>query len=326
MAKKDLAKTIKEKFSYDVADLAVYVDEQSTEILADLTYTSNFLSRVQVMPNVKGSKKLKFMNAEFALQDGDGCAWNADGSVTLTDRQLDTVRVKVQAEFCNDDLTDTWAQMLLAIGANRQDTELPFDAVLSAYAIKQAQFKNQNLIFKGDTTSLNPDLVHYDGLLKLWDNDADLNTVTSLEVDITVANAFSIAQAMANGIPAELLDNGVNVEVLASRTTLQLIVNNIYNDKDYASALTVSDTGGEMSFVLPTTSITFRSYPQIPNDKMYAVPYQFIAYGTDLESDIDGFSAKYNDNDEKLRFGTKWRTGIQYGFPSYFTRLELPNS
>lgn len=321
-----LAKKLKEKFDWDVDTLPAYVDQESDEILADLIHSSNLVSRIQVMEEVKGSEKIKLLSADLALQSADTCGWNADGTVEFKDKTITTERLKVQADFCNEDLNATWAQMLLAIGANRQDREMPLEAVITAYAIKQAQLKNQNLMFNGDTTSLNPDLAHYDGFIKLWDADANLNVANSTETSITATNAFDVAITLYNAIPSVLFDNGVNVEIICSRETARLIIAQVYNDKDYQALLNFTETNGELSFVLPTTGITVRSYPQIPNGKMYAVPYTYMFFGTDLTNDVDGFEAKYNDHDEKLRFGVKWRSGIQYVYSEYFTRLELANS
>lgn len=317
---------IVDKFDYDVTGLATYVDEQGEEILTDLIYSSNLISRVQVMENVKGSKEIKLMDSTFALQSAASCAWNADGSVTFTDKALVTSRVKVQHELCNEDLVDTWGQLLLAVGANRQDEEIPFEDVLTAYTIKKAKKLNQDLMFNGDTASGNPDLAHYDGFIKLWDADASLVEVTSLQTSITAANGYDVAKEVYDGIPAELFDNDVEVEIICSRNSARAVIDQIYNDKDFASTLEFTEENGELSFILPTTSVRVRSYPQIADGKMYAVPYQYMFFGTDLENDVDGFEAKYNENDEKIRFGAKWRTGINYVYSEYFVKLTLAAS
>ena len=36
----------------------------------------------------------------------------------------------------------------------------------------------------------------------------------------------------------------------------------------------------------------------------------------------NGFEAKYNETDEKLRFSVKWRSGVEYVLPQYFVRME----
>jgi len=321
--KKDLMSSLKDNFDYDVTALPAYTDEQSAEILTDLVYSSGLTSRVTVQEGNKGSETIKLLNITMALQSASTCAWNADGSVVFTGEPLTTVRVKNQMELCNEDLNSTWAQMLNVVGANRQDETMPLESVIQAYSVKTAQKTNQDLMINGDTGSGNPDLAHYDGYSKLWDADASLGVYTSVETSITVANALSIALGLYNTIDGVLFDNGEPVEIMVGREVYTMIIQNVYNDNNFHHTLQ-EEQGTEPSFILPTTNIRVRSYPQLSGtEKMYAVPYRFMFYGTDLSGDMDGFTSKYNDNDEQLRFGTKWRSGVSYVFAEYFTRLTL---
>lgn len=318
---KNLKERIKDKFDYDVSELPAYVDEQSQDILEDLTYGSGLTTRINVMEEVKGSKTIKLLNADLALQSVTGCSMSDDGTITFDGTDLVTKRVGVQQSLCNEDLTDTWAQMLLAIGANRQDREMPMEQVILAYLTKKSRFKNQNLMFNGDTTSGNPDLAHYDGFVKLLDNDADVVAVSGAA--LTNANAYSKAIEVYEAIPHVLFDNGVAIEIATGRQEARKIMNQVWADKDFNAKIEVTEEGSEMSFVLPNTNITVRTYPQLNGlGKMYALPYNYMFFGTDLESDIDGAVVKYLEDDEKLRMTNKWRSGVQYVYPEYFVRYD----
>lgn len=323
---KTFKEKIKDKYAWDVSDLAPYTDEQSQEILTDLTYNSGFTARVAVMENVKGSEKIKLLNSEPALKSAATCGWNASGGAIFSDVTLTTDRIKIQESYCNEDLNGTWAQLLNQAGANRQDQTLPMEEVMKAYYIKKAAKLNQDLIFNGDTASVNPNLVFYDGLRKKWKADANLGVYNSVETSITTTNALSITLGMYNVIDPVLFDNEEMIEIIVGRETYRKIIEAVYKDNNYHHTLQ-EETGTEPSFILPTTNIRVRAYSQLNGtDEMYQVDYRYIFYGTDLEDDMAGFEAKYNDNDETLRFGVKWRSGINYVFPQYFTRLELANS
>jgi hypothetical protein len=177
-------------------------------------------------------------------------------------------------------------------------------------------------MFSGDTASINPSLAYYDGFVKKWVADALIPAV-SVVGPTTVANAFSRFQQVANAIADELLDNEVPVEIICSRADAQLVINNIYNDKDYAAAIAVTDTGGEISFVLPTTNITVRSYPQLKTGEVFAVPYRYMFFGCDLQGDVDAFHLFYQEKDERLYFGSQWASAIQYVFSEYFVKLVI---
>ena len=118
--------------------------------------------------------------------------------------------------------------------------------------------------------------------------------------------------------------DSVGYEIICGYETARACIDQVYTDKDYSAQFPVTEVDGEISFILPTTNVTVRSYPQLDGtDKVYGVCYNYMFYGTDLENDRDGFTWKYSDYDETLRFGVKWRSGISYVFPQYFTRLRL---
>lgn len=320
---KSFKQHLKERFNWDVAALDAYTDEQAQEILTDLVYNSGLTQRISVMEGVKGSDTIKLLNSTPALQGAASCGWTPTGGAIFTDVKISALRLKIQEDYCNEDLNGTWAQLLNAAGANRQDTEMPLQAVMEAYYIKKASKLNQDLMFNGDTTSLNPNLAYYDGFVKLWDNDVNLGVYPTSQTTITTSNALSIALGLYNAIDPVLFDNEESVEIICGRETYRKIIENVYNDNNYHHTLQ-EEAGSEPSFILPTTNIRVRAYSQLNGtDKMYAVPYQFMFFATDLEDDYAGFEAKYNDTDEKLRFGVKWRSGVNYVFPNYFTRLEL---
>lgn len=318
------AETIKQEFDYDVTGLDTYVDEQSTEILEDLVRNSGLTSRIVVMDNVKGSKEIKLKESAPTLQAASSCGWNATGGIVLTDKAISTKRVKIQEEYCNEDLNDTWAQIENAAGANVQDEEAPnFADTMIMYYQKKAAELNQNLMFNGDTGSGNASLAHYDGFVKLWDNDGDVNVYYSTETAITSTNGFDVALGLYNTIPAILFDAGVEVEILVGRETYRAIIEAVYADNNFHHTLQ-EEPGVEPSFILPTTNTRVRSYPQLNGtSKMYAVPYDYMFFATDLTDDMDGFRFHYNEHDEKLRFSVKFRSGIAYVFGEYFTRLRL---
>ena len=261
---KNIKERIKDKFAYDVSDLPAYVDAQSADIYADLLYGAGLTSRINVLESVKGSQTIKLLNSNMALQSGDACSTTENGTIVFDGKDIATKRLMVNTSLCNDSLEDTWAQLLLSIGANRQDRDLPLQDVLTAYIVKQTKAKNQDIMFNGDTASATPDLAHYDGFIKLWETaGSGVIDANSLATSVTNTNAFDLAMEVYNEIPTVLFDNGANVELICGRTFANKILAQIYNDKDYNALIDVTEEGSEMSFILPTTNIRVRTYPQL---------------------------------------------------------------
>ena len=323
--KQTFKQKLAEKFSWDVSDLPAYVDENAENIEADIVRSSNFLSRVTVDEGVKGKKTIKVMTGNVAIQEVSDCEMTDDGSIIFEGVDVETKTIGFQLSMCNQDLEQTWAQMLLAIGANNQNRELPLEDVIAAWTVKTAQKKAQDLIFNGDTGSLNPELAIFDGLVKKWNADSDL-VVASGTFPMTASNAFANFLNVYDAIPSELFDNGIETEIVCSRADARLLIANIFNTKDYSASFSVEEANGELSFILPTTTTRVRSYAQLTTGQVYAVPYRYVVVGTDLADDLAGFDVKYLEEAEKLRISNKMKLGVNYIFGKYFVRLSNPTS
>lgn len=319
----------KQTFDWDVSDLGVYVNEQSPDVMQDLINSGNLKSRINVMTNVKGSELIKLINSTPTLQAATACGWTPEGGMILTDETISTKRVKIQEEYCNEDLNDVWAQLMNVAGANAQDETPPnFADAMLVYYQQRAQELDENLMMNGDTTSMIASLAHYNGFAKRWDNDANLNVayVTTAATTISASNGFKVLMDVYNQTPTIVKrhKDAVGYEIICGYETARAAIDEVWNTKDYSAQFAVTEKDGELSFTLPTTNITVRSIPTLDGtNKVYGVCYKYMFYGTDLENDRDGFTWKYSDYDETLRFGVKWRSGIAYVFPQYFTRLRL---
>jgi len=317
----------KDKFDYDVTALPAYIDDESPDIMADLINEGNLKSRISIMDNVKGTKTIKLKTSTPSLQGADACGWTPEGGIILTDKEIVTKRVKIQEDYCNEDLNDTWGQIENAAGANVQDTVAPnfADTMIMYYQVRATEL-DDNLMMNGDTGSGDSNLAHYDGFKKLWNNDPLLITSFTTQTAITAANGFDIFRAFEKDIPrvAKRHRGTIGLEIICGHESAKAVIDQIWDDKDFSAKLEFEEENGEISFMLPTTTTRVRSLVTLDGtDSVFAVPYVYMFWGTDLKNDQDGFTFNYDENDEKLRFSVKWRSGIQYVFPQYFTRLRL---
>lgn len=313
----------KQKFDWDVTALPDYTDEQNQEIIEDLIASSTFLSKLRVQTGNKGSELIKLLSSDPAIQSAADCGWTPQGGVVFTDETLTTVRLKIQEEYCNEDLNGTWAQIMNAVGANRQDQEMVMEQAMIAYYIKKTQRKIQKLVIKGDEASLDPDLAHFDGMVKQFTDSGDMQVATFEDPTITADNAFDVLIAVEAKIPNVVKDNELDFEIICPRQVAQDCLTQIYNAKDYASSIEVTRENGQISFILPTTGTRVTSNPDLEDSEVYAVVYDYMFYGTDVDGDENGYEVKYNEHDEKMRVGVKWRSGFKAILLEYFVKLEM---
>jgi hypothetical protein len=322
---KSIPNQLKEKFGYTVSDLTAYVDEQNPDIVGKLTEGAFFMARCNIMTGVKGSEKIKLFTDNLVMQSADTCGWNASGGITFTDKTISNERMKFQEEYCNETLNGKWTQLRNRIGANVQDLENPFADIMIAGKLAELHTAIQKLLILGDTTSGDSQLAFFDGLVKKLEADANVVTYTTTETSITDSNAFAILRGLSRAIPSVLFSNNVETEIVCGLETAQKCIDNIWNSKDYNALLEFSrNEAGELYFTLPTTTTVVRVLPELNGtEKAFALPYQYISVAVDGDKDEDGIEIKYNDNDEKLRVGSKWRLGIEYIMSEYFVKLAL---
>jgi hypothetical protein len=218
-------------------------------------------------------------------------------------------------------------QVLNTLGLKRQNGQLPADLndILMAYLAKLLMKKAQDVVLLGDTTSLNPDLEHFDGLVKLLDASTTVVEATSTETSIDETNAYDLAKLVYGAIPAELFDNGYVVNIYTGRTEAIAILEQ-WNQANPYSQVSVPSNGTSFEFDLPLFGIRVIALPQLTGkNKMYAMPIALVFLGTDLMEDMQ-MDIKYDDYNDKLKAEASFRLGTNFVWDKYFVRLELANS
>ena len=322
-----LKRTLKEKFDYDVSALPAWTDNTLPTIVTDVIENSEFLSTMTLEEGVKGTKEIAMLTADVTLQAKANCTPSPDGAVLFTKKNLVTRPLYAGIEFCNEDLNTKMTQILNTLGMKRQEGQLPapLDTILQAYLTKLLMKKAQDVVLKGDTTSLVPELALFDGLIKLISNHADVVEATSTETAIDETNGYDLAKLVYKKIPAELFDNGINVAIYTGRTEAIAILEQ-WNQANPYSQVEVPANGTSMRFMLPLLGIEVIALPQLTGtNKMFAIPIVLTYLGTDLMEDIS-FDIKYDDYNDKLKSEASFRLGTNFIFEQYFVRLELAAS
>ncbi len=315
---------LKERFDFDVTALPAYTDEQSTEFLSDLIESSNFLSKLTVEEDVKGSKTIKLLNGDVTLQEVTGCTLTPDGSIVFDGKTLTTKRLGMAIKFCNEDLNGKFTQMLNVIGSNRQDSEMVLEAVIMAYIAQLVKRKAQRLALLGDTASIDPELAISDGFVKKFDADGDFNVYYNAATSFDDTNGYTILKGLIDTIPAVVFDKAVNMSVICGRKEALNCIAQYDADFPARQSIVYAEENGVMSFTFPNTNVKVETLPELNNtNKAYQVCWDYMFLGTDLESDMDGLAIKYDDYINELKAEGLFRLGVEFVLGQYFTRTHL---
>lgn len=317
------AKLLQTKFGYDVSELDAWKDNSLPSITPDLVETSTFLSLLTLEEGVKGTKEIALLSSDIALQAKQNCTPSPDGSVIFTKKDLTTKPLYMGIKFCNEDLNTKMTQVLNTLGLRNQEGQLPapLDTILVAYLTKQLQKKANRVVWLGDTASLNPDLVHFDGLVKKLNADADVLKTPTIFATLNDTNAYSAAYEVFETIPAEVFDNEIPVTLFTGRTEALAIVKQ-WNDNNAYDRVEYTAVGGAIRFMLPQTNVEVVTDPALNGlGQIYALPLSLVFLGVD-ERDDETFDIKYDSFNEILKAETSFRLGVQYVFPEYFVKLK----
>ena len=319
-----LKKFVQHNFDWDVDSLDPYIEEQSPEVFPELVERSPTLGYVTTMENVKGKEKIKMISTDATLQVASACGFNATGGVILTDQTIEVERIKIEEEYCNEDLVGTWAQLVLSAGAHNQDTEMPFQDVLMSLYMKKVARRTEVLIWQGDTDSVNPDLLPIDGYIKVIDAAVGVVEANTTGVtDITSANGMTVLRTVADAIPVKVLDEG-NVKIFVGIETYRAALNEIYDDNKFHY---FRDEDISRTFVIPGKTVEVVHVEGLDGtNKIYAMPLNLTFFGTDRTGDMSDFRIWYSEDDDKIKVSIKWRVGVQIIYPEYFVKFTLTAS
>lgn len=288
-----------------VTGLPAYVEQNQAPLLRKMVLGGKTINRIGKQLGIKTSAALNYLETNPTFQEGKGCGFNAQGTATLSQRVIHTGIIKVNMTICPDTLLGKYAEHLVEIGAGKE--KLPFEQEVSESIVSNIDDKMEKAIWQGDTASLDADLQHFDGLLKII--GAEDNAV---KVSVSGASAYDAIKAVIKKIPAATLKKGAEVYVAPDmflNFMLELVEKNYYH---------YSAGNGELpeEFPFPATNIKVVKTDGLEGSgKIVAAYPQELFFGTDLMDNKEELKIWFSDDDDLFKMKAKWNAGTQVAFP-----------
>lgn len=308
--------SFKRTFGYDVTEVSEYINMESDELTVQLVASSMFLDRINIDTDVKHKKLIKILKGSVALREMTNCSMPSGSTLEFDEVTLETKLIGFAEEFCNQDLLSGWTQLLLRSGARAQLEELPAEQQASALFLALLKKAIEDLIFKGDTASPDSALNIFDGLIKLWTNDADVASV-GMTLPMSVTNAYDNFKLMARAFSDELLESGLDFGIIASPTDYNFLVDNLINNNNYHYTAEESERG----LKIPGTDVYVKKQRQLATGEVFGVVYPYITFGTDREEDMSEIKIKELADSEKIRVSAFTMAGVNYAFGDQFKKV-----
>ena len=286
--------------------LPAYVEQHKSDLLYQVVFGGNTIRRMAKQTGVKGTSTINILHTDIPFQNGAGCGFTPQGDAKFTQRQIVTGRIKIDTEFCPDNLIGKYNEYLVRVNAHQ--TDLPFEEEIMDSIIDGIRAKMEKAVWQGDTASSDANLKHFDGLLKAL-NAASGVVKESVQSD----SAYDAIKTVYMAIPEHLLSKSnvkINVSPAVYRQFLmELVEKNLYH---YSGAQNEYPT----EFVFPGTNVAVALAEGLAGTQnIVAAQDSNLVYGCDMEGDMEDLKLWFSDDNDVFRLKGKWNAGVNVAFP-----------
>lgn len=274
--------------------LSEYVEEQRLPLIKRAILGANSLSMINRQSGVKGTAALNLISTEPVIADGSDCGFDKAGTSELSQRMIETKPLKVNMEFCEKTLKNTWAEYNLRWIA--EDKAIPFEEYITSEIADKVAAKVEKYLWMGDE-----DLA-LRGLTSFAEEDG-------IEVEVaTGTSAYDIIKDVYMAIPEQLLDRAVIfVPVVTFREFMQDLVEKNYFHYD-------PQNQNFDSFLFPGTNVRVQKVNGLEDFVIAADPANLF-FGYDIEDAKETFDIWYSKDDRVERLAVEWNQGAQIAYP-----------
>ena len=284
--------------------LKTYLETNGVEVLTKALFNSESAKYFNIQTGCTAEQPIIRLDSTITLADASTCGFEATGSDTFSNRLLSPKFLKVNKEFCPKTLLKTWAHSDVKMNALGQ--EMPFEELLISNNINELAKVNERLIWEGDTTSGEGNMLLMDGIITIAKKDE--NTVKQSKGS---DDLWARVQKIWLSLPAEIADKSTLFMSIANYK--QLIVD-LMNKNMYHVFETYD---GEYMMSMPGTNMVIRGVSGITQDVLLATPEDNLYLGVDGESDSESVDLYFDKSDRTFKFVVEYAYAVNYAFSEY---------
>ena len=272
-------------------------------------------SRISVQTGIKSTARINFMEIAPVLQDGNGCGFNAQGAVSLSQRDIETAVIKVNLDICPETLRGKYAEYLIRINAVEEGNKLPFEEYIMNYIIDSINDRIEKMMWQGDTAKTNDNTLKWiDGFLKLAGAEEGV-------IDVAIASGKTAYEAILDvymAMPEGILD--MTPEIYVSPAVFRKFVQEMVAKNWYQ----ISVGAPQDEFILPGTDVKVVKTKGLAGTKNIVGTFaKNLYYGTDMEGDEEAIDLWYSQDDRVFKLEALWNSGVQIALPDMLVLATL---
>ena len=277
--------------SYKNVDaLGQYVADNKEVILGDIVFGNEYGKTVPLMEKqlgVKGSAKIHPSTIEAVLESTNGrCGFEAKGGLTITDKEITTEQVKVNLEFCAEDLIGKFAEYKVRVGAN--EGALPFEAE----------------IVEGIVKDINKQVER-----KVWEALEREGTQNFSYTDNNINTAYDKIMETYMRMDESMLEDGI---IFVSPTLFRAYVKELVDKNLYH--YNPADGSLEEIFI-PGAGVKVRKTIGLQGDMTFGTSPKNMVYATDFLSNAEEVKVWFSNDADTYRVKVRFNFGAAFIFP-----------
>ena len=281
-----------------------YLETNGTEVLTKALFNSESAKYFQIQTGVTAETPIIRLDSSITLADASNCGFTATGSDTFSNRLLSPKFLKCNKEFCPKTLLKTWSHSDVRMNALGQ--ELPFEELLINNNINELAKVNERLIWEGDTTSGEGNMLLMDGIITIAKKDE--NTVKQQKNTDTV---WQRVQKIWLSLPAEIADKATIFMSIANYK--QLIVE-LMNENMFH---VFESYEGQYEMTMPGANVKIKGVSGITSDVILATPEDNLYLGVDGESDSEVCDFYFDKSSRTFKFVVEYAYCVNYSFSEF---------
>ena len=288
-----------------VTALPNYVEEHRLPLIAKSVLRGKTIELVQIETGVKSDTALNLISASVTFGDGSSCGWTPTEGVTLSQRKLVPVFIKVNQAFCDKNLLKKWASYEVTLAAGR--STLPFEEQFLEEISNSINEQIEKMVWQGDSQN-GSSRIECDGYLKHIEAGGSGATILT---DTEGTTAYNRIKKVYNALPARVVDK---------QDTVIFVSNSLY--RDFINELVASNLYhfnpdyGQGEYPLPGTSIRVIAVSGLDGtNKIVAGRLSNFFYGVDAEDDKDTLDLWYSKDNQEFRLAANFAVSTQIAYP-----------
>lgn len=274
--------------AYNVEGLSAYVKENEGIIVKDIVFGGAYGDTIPLMAKqlgIKTSERIHPSTVEAVLQDVEGCSFNAQGGLNISERTITTKQKKVNMDFCPETLLNKFAEYKVRVGAD--EGAMPFEGEILEGLVKSINKQVEEGVWS--------DLLNADGITA--------QNSTSTDAYDRIMEAYM-------AIPEAILEDAV---IFVSPATFRAYVKALV-DKNFYHYNPADGDLTEM-FIAGSGVKVRKARGLAATNDIFATSPKNMIYGTDFLNNKEEVKVWFSDDDDVYKVKVRFNYGAQVAFP-----------